>query len=60
MSLTFKTVDEILSCHYANKSSWRALFPGLVCFAVFCKISLQIFLFLANFENNKFSNKAFL
>ena len=42
--LTFESVDEILWCDHSNETSVAVLLPGTICFSVFIKMKLGIFL----------------
>ena len=42
--LTFESVDEILWCDHSNETSSAVLLHGTICFSIFCKKILGIFL----------------
>ena len=42
--LTFESVDEILWCDHSNETSSAVLLHGTICYSVFCKIKIGIFL----------------
>ena len=42
--LTFQSVDEILWCDHANKTSSAVLLHGTICFSIFNKMKFGIFL----------------
>ena len=42
--LTFESVDEIIWCNHSNETSSAVLLHGTVCFSIFYKMKLRIFL----------------
>ena len=42
--LTFESVNEILWCDHSNETSLAVLFHGTICFSIFSKIKIGIFL----------------
>ena len=46
--LTFESVDEILWCDHSNETSSAVLWHGTICFSIFAKSNLL--LFLLNFD----------
>ena len=42
--LTFESVDEILWCNHSNETSSAVLLHGTICFSIFYKMKIGIFL----------------
>ena len=42
--LTFESVDKILWCDHSNETSSAVLLHGTICFSIFYKMKLEIFL----------------